>query len=66
MHVFLHVTGTAEKDEEVPPPLPQRTPESYILAADAGGSWNISGISELVFNVGFTAVVIMTITMCHV
>ncbi|XP_074536748.1 tyrosine-protein phosphatase non-receptor type 22 isoform X2 [Halichoeres trimaculatus] len=23
------------KDEEVPPPLPQRTPESYVLAADA-------------------------------
>lgn len=32
----MHVTGAADNDEESPPPLPQRTPESYILAADAG------------------------------
>lgn len=32
----VHVTGTVDTDEEIPPPLPQRTPESYILAADAG------------------------------
>lgn len=32
----VHVTGT--EDEETPPPLPQRTPESFILAADAGWS----------------------------
>lgn len=51
MHVVLHVTGTVDKDEEVPPPLPQRTPESYILAADAGWSSvrtrNISETSQL-------------------
>lgn len=33
----VNVTGTVDKDEEIPPPLPQRTPESYILAADTGG-----------------------------
>lgn len=32
----VHVTGTVDTDEDIPPPLPQRTPESYILAADAG------------------------------
>lgn len=32
----VHVTGTVDMDGEIPPPLPQRTPESYILAADAG------------------------------
>lgn len=34
----VRVTGSGDKDEETPPPLPQRTPESYILAADAGWS----------------------------
>ncbi|XP_056895698.1 tyrosine-protein phosphatase non-receptor type 22 isoform X2 [Takifugu flavidus] len=29
-------SGTVDMDEEIPPPLPQRTPESYILAVDAG------------------------------
>ncbi|XP_076597544.1 tyrosine-protein phosphatase non-receptor type 22 [Chaetodon auriga] len=28
-------SGTVDTDEEVPPPLPQRTPESYMLAVDA-------------------------------
>lgn len=36
MSTEVHATGTADMDEEIPPPLPQRTPESYILAADAG------------------------------
>ena len=35
---YVHFVGTAEVliNEEAPPPLPERTPESYILALDAG------------------------------
>lgn len=61
----VHVTDTADKDEEIPPPLPQRTPESYILAADAGWSsvWSQPGILaeplSSVFTVDFTAFVII-------
>lgn len=32
----VHFVGSKDSDVEVPPPLPQRTPESYELAVDAG------------------------------
>lgn len=60
----VHVTGSIDEDEEIPPPLPQRTPESYILSADAGWS-SVSEPGILVgplsslFNVDFTASVII-------
>lgn len=42
LHIFVlidvHVLGTIEAhtDEDEPPPLPERTPESYVLAVDTG------------------------------
>lgn len=35
-NVHFAGTGGDDKDEEEPPPLPQRTPESYIIAVDEG------------------------------
>lgn len=61
----VHVTGSVDEDEEIPPPLPQRTPESYILSADAGWSSVSSepgilvGPLSCLFNVDFTAFVII-------
>lgn len=42
----VHFVGEVNTDEEVPPPLPQRTPESYVLAVDEGWCsqrrvWNV-------------------------
>lgn len=32
----VRFAGTVDSDEETPPPLPQRTPDSYLLAEDKG------------------------------
>lgn len=43
----MHFVGTVEAhtDEDSPPPLPERTPESYVLADDTGWSFQCESLN---------------------